>query len=122
VSSMNFEKRLEGLPRPLLVEAVYLAGRYLTHGLTEDVFLRQLQSDVKTAYSDRSVKLVLELMSEIQTSEGVDIQKMPMSKRFALASELNDALWADLALQQTDANVKVKVESALADLRTRNLR
>ena len=93
-AAMDSRKRLEGLSRPVLVEVVYLAGRYLTHGLTQDVFLRQLESDVKTKHREQSVGVVLDVIAAIESAEGAPIRDLPMGKRFALAAELDDVLWS----------------------------
>ena len=111
---MDFAIYLNGLPRPVLVEVVYLAGRYLTHGLTKDIFLRQLESDVKTHHREQSTGVVLEIMSAIEKAEGDEIRMLPMAKRFGYASKLDDVLWNEIEPRTDDA----KADEALTALRS----
>src|SRR3712207_1587117 len=76
--AMDLRNHLEGLSRPVLVEVVYLAGRYLTHGLTKESFLRQLDSDVRTKHRDQSVGVVLDLIALIEKAEGSPIRDLSM--------------------------------------------
>jgi hypothetical protein len=80
---MVLRNRLEGLSRPVLVEVIYLAGRYLSHGLTWDVFRRQLQSDVKTQHRRQSIDVVRALIGDIEKAEGTKILSLSKDKRFA---------------------------------------
>ena len=109
---MDFGKELDGAARPVMVEAAYLCGRMLGHALTEENFIRQLESDVKTRHREQSIKIVLRLVSAIERVEGVSVSEMSKDKRAAYALELNDALWERIETHADDA----QVESALVDL------
>jgi hypothetical protein len=110
---MILRNRLRGLSRPVLVEVVYLAGRYLSHGLTWDVFRRQLQSDVKTQHRQRSADIVRALIGDIETAEGTEIRSLSGDKRLAYLSALDDLL-----RQKIDVSANHdEVEAVLTDLR-----
>lgn len=111
---MEFQKHLTNLSRPVMVEAVYLAGRYLTHALTRESFLRQLQADVKSKFHDESVRVVITLVDEIERSLKKPVNELPFAERVSLAAELDDVLWGNID-QQTDDK---KIQDALAALRT----
>lgn len=113
---MDFRKRLKELSRPVMVESVYLAGRYLIHGLTRDLFLQQLEADVKTKYRDQSVDVVLGIIDSIEASTGAPVGELSMGRRFELATGLDDVLWEDIE-QKADDN---RVEDTLAALRTQH--
>lgn len=111
--AMNIQKYLDDLPRPVRVEAAYLAGRYLTHGLSADRFHRQLSADVKMEYTDQAAAAVGAIIAEIERIEGAPIPALPKVKRLTWASERGGALLADIR-QRTDG---FDVQEALAELR-----
>src|SRR4051794_18784024 len=90
---VNFDHCLKDLSRPVLIETIYLAGRFLTHQLTWDRFQRQLQADVKTPHRDQSVGAVLDLVREIEREEGTTVASLPIGRRTAYLTELDSLLW-----------------------------
>jgi hypothetical protein len=103
---MNFANRLNGLSRPIVIEAVYLTGRYLRHALTWDAFQRQLQADVQTENRDQSVAVVHAIPRDIEAAEGTGMQSIPMECRAAYLKELNAALWRKIELPANEAAVE----------------
>jgi hypothetical protein len=110
---MVLGNRLRGLSRPVLVEVVYLAGRYLSHALTWDAFQRQLRSDVKTQHRRQSVDIVRGLIGDIETAEGTKIRSLSGDRRFAYISSLDELLRQKIAPSPDNG----EVEAALTDLR-----
>jgi len=105
--------RLQGLSWPLLVEVVYLAGRYLRHGLTWDAFQRQLEADVQIPNRQRAVAIVRAVINDIETAEQTEIGSLSLEKRQTYLSSLNALL-----MEKTRASaVSDDVEDALAELR-----
>lgn len=94
---IDLHSSLAGLSRPVLIEVVYLAARFLTHGLSAEVFRRQIEADSKTMHRDTSVPLVLSLMAAIQQAEGAEVAYLPMAVRAAYVSELDGAMWDEVA-------------------------
>lgn len=111
--TVDASERLKKLSRPVRVEVVYLVGRYLTHGLKKDTFLRQLEADVRTRHREQSVGAVLDIIAGIERIEGAEISDLPMGTRFNYATNLDDALWQDIDAETNYA----KVNDALALLR-----
>lgn len=110
---LDLATRLDGLSRPVVIESVYLAGRYLSHALTPDVFQRQLQADVQTEHRDQSIAVVLAIIRDIENAEGTAIQSVPMERRAAYLKELDAVLWRRIGVLSDDA----AVEDDLAALR-----
>ena len=110
---LDLAPRLDGLSRPVVIESVYLAGRYLKHALTPDVFQRQLQADVQTEHRDQSVAVVLAIVRDIENAEGTRIQSVTMERRDAYLKQLDAALWRKIGEPSNDA----EVEEDLAALR-----
>jgi hypothetical protein len=83
---MDLHNRLKGLSRDVLVEAVYLARRYIRHGHTWDTFLRQLQADSKPRERTKAVGIVRAIVADIETAEETDISALsPDRQRFHLS-------------------------------------
>ncbi len=89
---MDVGTHLASLPKPVLVDTVYLAGRFLTHRLTWDGFKRQLKADVTTPYGARPLKVVASIVQDIEGAEGRGIEAIPMETRAAYVSKLDDLL------------------------------
>jgi hypothetical protein len=110
---MILRNRLGGLSWPVLVEVAYLAGRYISHGLTWDVFQRQLQSDVRTPHRRQAIDIVRSIIGDIETAEQTDIHSLPPERRLAYLSSLDD-----LVRKKTRFSAENdEVEATLADLR-----
>ena len=113
---MNIDKHLIGLARPALIETIYLAGRYLTHRLTKDSFLRQLKADVETPDRKKAVPVVLDIVKEIEKREGAAIEDLPGEKRFSYAEKLDDILHRRIA-SSAEATDVAEVDETLSMLR-----
>lgn len=112
---MDLRSRLEGLNHAALVEAVYLCGRYLSHGLTPGTFQHQLDVDVRTRYREQSAAAVLDVMSAIEAEEGALVAELSPAVRSTYVDQLSEYLW-DRSEAATDA---VDVGRALASMSDR---
>jgi hypothetical protein len=110
---MNVEAILAGLARPALVESVYLVGRYLSHRLTRDVFLRQLQADIDAPDRDDAVATALLIVRDIERQEGAPIEDLPEETRASYANLLDEVLRKHVEPSMDTA----EVDEVLSELR-----
>src|ERR1700751_3588309 len=113
---VNFDHCLKDLSRPVLIETIYLAGRFLSHQLTWNGFQRQLQADVKTPHRDQSVGAVLDLVREIERTEGIDIASLPTGRRTAYLTELDKPLWGKVTVPINGAEIENELTALRAEL------
>lgn len=65
------------LPRHLLVEAVYLSGRLLSHRMDRNSFLTQLRADTAVEGQERAVAAVLGLADALEADTGQPVTAIP---------------------------------------------
>ena len=105
-------QRLGQQPRSVAVEAAYLLVRYLSHRLSKDNFLAQVQAEPMLPYQHKAVELVLDLISTIEKSEGTDASRMPDPIRHEYEAQLTQAILEGGDRRQVD---RTMVDAALRE-------
>jgi hypothetical protein len=89
---MSFDAILGRLDQQAAVEAVYLAARYLSHGLNRTSFERQLRSDIKTPAQRGAIGAVHEIVAEVEQEYGRAIFALPAAERLRIVDRLDHIL------------------------------
>jgi hypothetical protein len=107
--SVRVAKTVEGLKRPIAIEALYLAGRYLSEARTAHGIGHE--PDIKSAEAARVAK---EIVALIEKTEGRDIGDLSREQISSYVNEINGAL-----LKYAEGSVSnVDVDSVLSELRS----
>jgi hypothetical protein len=111
---MSVERILDSQPQDVLVETVYLAGRLLSRPLTWELFLRQLESDIKTETRPRSLKLVRQIVDSIEREQGKSLSEISSERKLQYVSELDALLWKSVGIEEEDG---IEIDALLESLR-----
>ncbi|HEY0837581.1 MAG TPA: hypothetical protein VGE72_26945 [Azospirillum sp.] len=87
------ERLFTPLPRHLLVEAVYLARRLLTHRIERESFLKQLKADTAMPEREQAVGAVLGLVDAMESEAGLSIEKIADDRREPVLQTLGKLFW-----------------------------
>jgi hypothetical protein len=111
---MGLESVLRGLKANVLVEAVYLTGRILSHRLSQKVFLKQVADEVKAPERKAVKDAVQAILSEIEREQRQPIKELAPGARSKYVKVL-DSMSRRLLRTETP---QTEVKKALNSLRS----
>jgi hypothetical protein len=108
---MNFKSLFQSKPPEVVVEAIYLAGRYLSRSLTWESFVRQLHAEHSTDTRLQAVALVEEISKSIEKESGKPIELLTENEKVEYVSDLDSFLWSTMTSKQDVHDIEEALEA-----------